>query len=102
MPRRESYSDTFSGKADENIRSILYGKDEDSDSPRKRLRKILLNVINNELTARQKQIIMLYYFKEQNTTEIAQQLGVSPQSVSTTMARARMRMYRVLQYYLCL
>ncbi len=100
MPRRESYSDSFSGKADENIRSILYGHDEESDSPRRKLRIILLNVINNELTARQKQIIMLYYFKEYDTTEIAKELGVTPQSVSTTMARARMRMFRVLQYYI--
>ena len=56
MARRESYSDTFTGEADKGIRAILDG-DEGEDNAL-RLRKILLKVINNELTPRQKQIII--------------------------------------------
>ena len=83
MPRRESYSDTFTGEADKEIRGILCSSGGDD---RARLRRILLKVINNELTPRQKEIIMLYYFKNENTTEISKRLGVSPQAVSAAMS----------------
>ena len=60
---------------------------------------MLLKVINNELTPRQKQIIMLYYFKKIDIVRIGKELGISPQAVSAVMSRARLRMYRILQYY---
>lgn len=97
VPRRESYSDTYTGKADKSIRAILES-DNDEDSLRK-LKKLLLNVINNELTPRQKEIIVLYYFKGIDIVTIARQLGISPQAVSAVMSRARVRMYRIMQYY---
>ena len=100
MAIRESYKDTFTGEADENIRRILFSNDGDSDSPKSRLKRVLLKVLNNELTPRQKEIIMLYYFKGNNITEIAGLLNVSPQAVSAAMGRARLRMFRILQYYL--
>lgn len=98
MPIRESYSDTFTGQADSGIRAILYDKSED-DGVRK-LRKLLLNVINNELTPRQKEIIMLYYFQNKDIVTIGRELGVTPQAVSAAMSRARLRMFRILQYYI--
>ena len=98
MARRESYSDTFTGEADKGIRAILDG-DEGEDNAL-RLRKVLLKVINNELTPRQKQIIMLYYFKKKDTVRIGEELGSTPQAVSAAMARARLRLYRILQYYI--
>lgn len=97
MPRRESYSDTFTGKADEGIRAILEYDDESGNT--RKLRKILLNVINNELTPRQKEIIVLYYFKKTDIVTIGKQLGISPQAVSAAMKRARLRMFRILKYY---
>lgn len=69
-------------------------------NPETRLRRILLKVINNELTPRQKEIIMLYYYKGTDTVKISQKLGITPQAVSAVMARARMRIYRILQYYI--
>ena len=98
MPRRESYSDTFTGQADQNIRAILQEGDEEDNS--RRLRKVLLNVIKNELTPRRKEIIMLYYFKNIDIVRIGKMLGVTPQAVSAAMARARLRMYRILKYYI--
>ena len=56
MPRRESYNDTFTGEADSGIRAILEGDNEEETAE---LRRILLNIIKNELTPRQNQIIML-------------------------------------------
>ncbi len=97
MSRRETYSDSFCGDVDKNIRAIL--KDDEEESGRK-LRRVMLNVINNELTARQKEIIMLYYFKNMNIVAIGKKLGVTPQAVSAVMSRARLRMFRILKYYI--
>ncbi|MDE7138446.1 MAG: sigma-70 family RNA polymerase sigma factor, partial [Ruminococcus sp.] len=82
---------------DENIRDVLEN-DSEEDSSRK-LKKLLLKVINNELTPRQKEIIVLYYFKKLDTVTIARQLGITPQAVSAVMSRARVKMYRIMQYY---
>lgn len=98
MPRRESYSDTFTGEVDKNIRDVL--ESESDENSIRKLKKLLLNVINNELTPRQKQIIVLYYFKKTDIVNIARQLEITPQAVSAVMSRARVRMYRIMQYYL--
>lgn len=98
MSRRETYSDTFTGEADSNIRRILYGKNDENEQ--RDLKRILLKIIKNELTPRQNEIIMLYYFKDMNITEIAERLEVTPQAVSAAMARARLRMFRILRYYI--
>ena len=35
-----------------------------------------------------------------STVKISRKLGITPQAVSSTMARARMKIYRILQYYI--
>ena len=99
MSKRETYSDSFTGAADKGIRAILETS-EDEEIPAQRLRRVLLKVINNELTPRQKEIIMLYYFKRTDIVTIGKQLGISPQAVSAAMKRARLKMYRILRYYI--
>ena len=98
MPIRERYSDTYTGEADENIRRILYGSDDGSG--RTKLKGLLLNVIKNELTPRQKEIIMLYYFKNADVAAISEKLGVSQQAVYAAMSRAKKTMYGILKYYI--
>jgi len=95
VPRSESYSDDFTGASDERLRSLL-GEEEDTGI---RIRKVLLNIINNELTARQKEIVVLYYYKNMTTVEIAAALGISQQAASAVLVRARNRIFRILRYY---
>lgn len=97
MSNRETYNDAFSGTVDKGIKAILEGKEEDDT---KSLRRIMLKVINNNLTARQKEIIMLYYFKNMKLVDIGKELGITPQAVSAVIARARQRMLRILQNYI--
>lgn len=97
MSRRRTYSDSFSGESDREIKELLSGKECEQKS---RLKKVLLNVIKNELTARQTEIIMLYYFKEMDIVSIAEKLGISFQSVSKTMQRARLKIFRYMKYYI--
>ena len=99
MSKRNSYTDTFTGEADKGIRMIL-GCNNDEEGNPQRLRRVLLKVINNELTPRQKEIIMLYYFKDMDTVTIGKKLGVSSQAVCAVMSRARLKLYRFLQYYI--
>lgn len=98
MSNRFTYDDSFTGRADKNIMEILGEKQNESDM--KPLKKILYAVIENELTAKQKQVVMLYYFKNMNSTEIASKLSVTPQAVLRTLSRARVKIYRILKYYL--
>ena len=91
----ETYDDRFYGSDDLALRRIFNSDDEESRS----MKRILLNVINNELTARQKEIIVLYYFKKINTVRIAEMLGITQQAVSAAMTRGKLRLFRYLQYY---
>ena len=98
MSRRITYSDSFSGEADKGIRAILHEENGDSSEYIRKLKRILLNVINNELTARQKEIIMLYYFKDMDIVRIGELMGITPQAVSAAMKRARLRIYQYMKY----
>ena len=98
MPRRITYSDSFSGEADKGIRAILCDESDTSEERVRKLRRILLNVINNELTSRQKEIIMLYYFKDMDIVRIGKLLGITPQAVSAAMKRARLKIYQYMKY----
>ncbi len=100
MSRRKTFSESFSGEADRGIRSILCENDGTSDEFVRKLKRVMLNVINNELTARQKEIIMLYYFKETDIVRIGEQLGITPQAVSAAMKRARLKIYQFMKYYI--
>lgn len=93
-----NYSDKIEGREDLGIKRILGLGDRDENAPR--LRSILLKVINNELTPRQKEIIMLYYFKDADVAAISERLGVSQQAVYAAMSRAKKTMYGILKYYI--
>ena len=56
MAKRDTYSDSFTGEADRGIRLIL-GLNDDEDGSR--VHRVMLKIISNELTTRQKEIIML-------------------------------------------
>ena len=100
LSRRLTYSDSFSGEADREIRAILKEDIDDSEELTGKLKRTMLKVIKNELTPRQKEIIMLYYFKDMDIVHIAGLLEITPQAVSSAMKRARLKIYRYLQYYI--
>lgn len=60
--------------------------------------KRLNRVIENELTPRQRQILIAYYFQNLNQTQIARELGVCTSTVSRTLHRAEDRVRRCLKY----
>ena len=60
--------------------------------------KAVVMAIDEELTDRQKEVLLLYYFEGKNIIEIAKMLGVNKSSVSRLLSRAKMRIEKVLKY----
>ena len=68
------------------------------DEPGERLSKKLAEAIRLELTPRQRQMVELYYLRQEPMAQIARELGVNVSTVSRTIARGRRRLQRCLRY----
>lgn len=85
--------------ADKGITAII-GDDSGDNSERHRLiLKVMRNVIENELSERQRQMITLYYFNRMNIPEIAETLGVNRSTVSRTISRGRRNILIRMKYF---
>ena len=71
--------------------------DEESDG-HSRLVENLLCCIREDVTPRQREVLLLYYFRGMKQIEIAQQLGVARSTVSRTIQRGERRLKRCLRY----
>ncbi|WP_298022638.1 sigma-70 family RNA polymerase sigma factor [uncultured Dysosmobacter sp.] len=65
-----------------------------------RLRRNLRLARERELTARQRQMLTLYYDHGMSIPQIALKLGLNRSTVSRTIRRAKERLYHCLQYTL--
>ena len=72
----------------------------DNSERLERLRRNLRKAREQELTPRQRQVLRMYYDEGKSMTKIAMSLRVNKSTVSRTIARARNRLYRYLQYSL--
>ena len=70
----------------------------DNDEQLDRLRRNLQKVRELELTEKQAEAVHLYYDLGLSIPQIAQERGVHKSTVSRTLARARERLKRYLQY----
>ena len=70
----------------------------DNESDLRRLRCNLRLAREQELTARQRELLRLRYEEEMSVTQIAGRLGVSKSTVSRTLSRAQRRLYKCLRY----
>lgn len=66
----------------------------------KKVKEILKNIIANELTSRQREIIMLYYYEKKKSKDIATLLGIDKSTVSCILSSARKKIYNILKYYI--
>ncbi|MBR2284555.1 MAG: sigma-70 family RNA polymerase sigma factor [Ruminococcus sp.] len=98
--KKQSYDDTYNGIEDIAIKKILFGRDDSNSDKIRKMKKVLYDVIQNELTERQREFIEFYFYDGMNTIEIAQKCSISPQAVSAVLIRAKRRMYKVMKYYL--
>ena len=77
------------------------GEDEPTDNARQlaALKRILEQVVAHRLTDRQREILILYYYKRHKIPEIAETLGVNKSTVSRTLTRAVDNLKRYLEFY---
>ncbi len=73
--------------------------ENDNSHDIERMQKNIRRIISHELTARQQQIIHLYYYENKNVTEIAISLRLNPSTVSRSLASSRKNIFRILKYY---
>lgn len=64
------------------------------------IKKMLPNFIEEELTSRQREIIMLYYYQGLNMCEIARTLNINKSTVSRIIKRAKLKLKKFIKYYI--
>ena len=69
------------------------------DKLRKIAKRALREIVAEELTARQKQFIVLYYYENNTMAEVADICGVNVSTVSRTLCRARKNITDRIKYY---
>ena len=77
----------------QGLRGFL--KAAEDDSYRARLLKL---AITEELTPRQMQMAVMYYYRQKTVRDIAQELGVNPSTVSRTLKAAREKLKRCMKF----
>jgi len=73
---------------------------QDNRAQIERLLSKLPVAVDQELTPRQRQMLMMHFHDGMRVTDIARELGVSKSVVSRTLARSTERLFRVLRYSL--
>ena len=71
---------------------------ETNDQQLRRLKRALREVIKNDLTPRQKEMVVLYYYEGMKMFRIAEKLNLDISTVSRTIKRARRNIYDRLKY----
>ena len=69
---------------------------ETNQAQMQRLKRALRDVIKNDLTPRQKEMVVLYYYEGMRMPQIAQQLNRDVSTVSRTIKRARRNLRDIL------
>ena len=80
------------------MKNTLYDGYEGPRLPREVQIKRVNRVIEEELTAVQREILLAYYIQNQKITEIARLRGVHKSTVSRTLKRAEEKLRRYLRY----
>ena len=86
----------FEGDMAAYLRSIA----EDNDEMIARLKRNLRIARREELTARQAEVLRLYYDEAMTMEQVGDALGISKSTVSRTVTRATTRLKRCLRYSL--
>ena len=70
----------------------------DNSAQLTRLRRNLLRALQEDVTPKQRQALLLYYSQGLNMREIGERLGVDKSTVSRTIQRGERRLRRCLRY----
>ena len=78
----------------------VYTRQMTADNSREinRLKRNLIRALQEDVTPRQRQALLLYYSEGLNMREIGERLGVDKSTVSRTIKRGEQRLQRCLRY----
>ncbi len=78
----------------------VYARQMSSDNSQEinRLKRNLIRALREDVTAKQRQMLLLYYSDGLNMREIGEKLGVDKSTVSRTIKRGERRLQRCLRY----
>ena len=99
MPKRISLTRL---NEDKELFKLFNNNNEEAETnaeTRRLAKKAMKKVIEEQLTARQKQVLVLYYFNEIDMPTIAKMLDVNVSTVSRTLKYARNKLLNYLKYY---
>ena len=71
---------------------------EDNSDAVGKLKQNLIRALQEEITPRQRRVLLLYYAEGKNMREIGEQLGIHKSTVSRTIQRGEVRLQRCLRY----
>lgn len=63
-----------------------------------RLKRNLIRALREDITPKQRQVLLMYYAQGLNMREIGERLGVDKSTVSRTIKRGEQRLQRCLRY----
>ena len=72
----------------------------DNREGRERILKNLPIAIEEELSERERQVVIMRFYKNMRVTDIAKELGITKSAVSKTLNRAISRLFKCLRYSL--
>lgn len=78
----------------------LYSRQIAADNSQEisRLKRNLIRCLREDVTPRQRQVMLLYYAEGKNMREIGEAMGVDKSTVSRTIKRGERRLQRCLRY----
>lgn len=78
----------------------VYARSISSDNSEQlgRLKRNLVKALQEDVTERQRQLLLLYYGRGLNMRQIGEELGVDKSTVSRTIKRGEERLRRCLRY----
>ena len=71
---------------------------EDNSAQLSAVKRNLARALREDVTARQRQVLLLYYAEGLNTRQIGEKLGVDKSTVARTITRGEARLRRCLRY----
>lgn len=93
---RITYNDIFRGEEDADLLRII--EQNTSDEKRKIIQKRIVEIIENDLTPKQREVMIEYFFNNKKMAEIAEKQGVSVSSVSAKIIAGKHRIYKLMKY----
>ncbi len=66
----------------------------------RKLQNVLIKVIQEQLTKRQSEIMLMYFFEKKNITHISNELNLNKSTVSRSLHASLKKLNQILRYYL--